>query len=198
MDEGNAAIDLTPRVVEDDDGYDLRPYNGSEADESGLMYLLGVSYTRTKAGWRAGASGAGRTRTETDQHERADVVAKQQAFLAAHAPIWRWLLEHADVTLAVDRESPDTDIWGWMVTSGPSVLHAIGCKRSVVKAGLGPEVIRKLAGERWSTHQVLTLELPNLRSSAGSKFKSLDVVDLCRPYEWSIDPTWLITRMLNR
>lgn len=200
MDEGNAAIALEPSA--DEAGWVLRPYD-AERDESGLMYFLGIAYTRTKAGWRAGASGAGRSDADRAQRvgmrgDGEEESLKRQAFLAAHAPIWRWLLENAEVTLAVDAANPGTDIWGWMVTSGPSVLHALGCKRSIVKAGLGPELLRDLAGERWNTHQVLTLEMPNLRPSAGSKYKSLDVVDLCRPYEWSLDPTWLVTRMVGR
>lgn len=187
------AAETLPEATADD--WVFRPYD-ADLDESGMMYLLGVAYTRTKAGWRAGASGAGRTR-EANADDR-ESVAKQQAFLAAHAPIWRWLLENADVTLAVDPQNPETDIWGWMIASGPDVLHALGCKRSVVKAGLGPELVRALAADRWHRHQVLTLEMPNLRSSVHSKFKSLDIVDLVRPHEWSLDSTWLLTRMVNR
>jgi hypothetical protein len=196
VDEGNAAVTLAPDV--EDDPWLLRPYSGSEDDEGGMMYLLGVAYTRSKAGWRAGASGAGRTRDESSATARDEAVTKQRAFLAAHTPIWRWLLENADVTLAVDKLKPDTDIWGWMVTSGDDVLHAIGCKRSVIKAGLGIELIRKLAGDRWTRHQVLTLELPNLRATQHTKVKSTDIVDLTRPYTWSLDPTWLVTRMVGR
>jgi hypothetical protein len=203
--QGSAA-EVLPQDVGGDDPWLFRPYSGSDDDEGGMMYLLGVSYTRSKAGWRAGADGAGRThgigrdgkREPLTQEQRTLATAKQQAFIAAHTPIWRWLLENADVTMAVDREKPDTDIWGWMVTSGDDVLHAIGCKRSVIKAGLGVELIRALAGDRWTRHQVLTLELPNLRATQHTKVKSSDIVDLTRPYTWSLDPTWLVTRMVGR
>lgn len=171
----------------------LRPFD-AERDTGALMYMLGVGYTRSRAGWRAGASGSGwRSENATPDHE---ATAKQRAFMTAHAPLWTWLLENADVTLAVDAEDPDT-IWGWIVTSEPNVVHAIGCKRSLIKAGVGREVVLDLAGDRWRSHQVVTLELPQLRSARGS-YKSTHILDLDRPHEWSLDPTWLLTRMVSR
>ncbi len=118
--------------------------------------------------------------------------------MAAHAPIFRWLLDNADVTLAVDRERPDTDIWAWMVTSGDDVLHAVGAKRSAVKNGLAVELVRGMLGDRLTRFQIVTLELPNLRAPRHSNLKSTDIVDITRPYAWCLDPTWLVTRMVGR
>lgn len=172
----------------------FRPFE--EGDENAVMYMLGVGYTRSRAGWRAGATGAGqvaRTGSETPDH---DVLARQKAFMSAHGPIWRWLLEYADVTLAVDPQDPST-IWGWMVTSGNDVVHALGVKRSVIKAGLGRDLVLDLAGDRWNRHQVVTLELPQLRKDKGVH-KNSHFLDMDRPYQWSLDPTWLLTRMHGR
>ncbi len=192
MDAGSLAIDLTPS---EDDPWLFRSYSGSQADEDGMMYLLGVGYTRSLAGWQAGVSGAGR---ETDANAPGKETSAIKAFLAVHAPIWKWLLEHADVMLAVDRERPDTDIWGWLITSGPNVIHAIGAKRSVIKAGLGEELILKLAGDRWEQPQIMTLELPGIRRPGHTKPKSTNVVNLVKPRGWGLDPTWLVTRMVSR
>ncbi len=179
-------------VVADRD-WDLRPYN-ADTDEGGMMYFLGVGYTRSRAGWRAGASGAGERRGTTPD---TTALTRQRAFLDACAPIWSWLLEHADVTLAVDPLDPVDSIWGWIVTSKPNVVHALGCKRSVIKAGLGKDIIMDLAGDRWRTHQVTTLELPQIRLTT-TTYKSGHIVDMRQPQEWSLDPTWLLVRMVGR
>jgi hypothetical protein len=171
--------------------WQFRAYD-PDLDEGGMMYLLGVSYSRGRAGWRAGASGAGETRQGSTPDQA--VVDRQKAFLDTHAPIWRWLLANADVRLAVDPMKPDTDIWGWIITSEPNVIHALGVKRSVIKAGLGKELVLDLARDRWREHQVVTLELPQLRQ-ATSTYKSSHIVDVNRPHEWSLDPSWLLTRM---
>jgi len=44
--EGNAA-EVLP--IADEAGWVLRPYV-ADSDEEGMMYLLGIAYTRTKAG----------------------------------------------------------------------------------------------------------------------------------------------------
>lgn len=196
MQEGNAA-----EALAEERDWLFRAYDPNDPeDESGMMYLLGVGYARGKAGWRAGASGAGEARggltTGSEVASNHDALAKQKAFLDSHAPIWRWLLANANVTLAVDPLDL-SNIWGWIISSEPDVVHAIGVKRSVIKAGLGRDLVRDLAGSRWSEHQVVTLELPQLRS-ATSKYKSSHLVDLDRPYQWSLDPTWLVTRMIRR
>jgi hypothetical protein len=166
-----------------------RPYD----DESALMYMLGVGYTRSRAGQRAGASRAGGS---TTREERAggtkDPHAKdrEMAFLAVHRPIWLWLLENADVQLAVDPEAPHI-IWAWLVTTG-DVVHAVGCKRSLIEAGLSVDVITDLLGDRLKKHQVCSLELPQMRTRGG------EAIGLDRPAQWSLDPTWLLTRMVGR
>jgi hypothetical protein len=164
----------------------LRPYDAS-TDEAALYYLLGVAYARSRAGYRAGASEAGRRRDGAEHDE----VAARRAFMDSHRPVWTWLLEHADVTLAVDRERPD-QIWAWLVTSEPNVVHAVGCKRSLIEAKLAVEVVRDMLGHRLHEHQVCSLELPQLRTRRG------DAIGMDRPQLWSLDPTWLLTRMMPR
>jgi hypothetical protein len=169
-----------------------RPF--TEADTDGLLFLLGAAYCWSRAGVRAGAArelrGDGRTSTPASKRAFEDA---RDAFMNVHRPVWTWLLEHAETELLVDPEVPDI-IWGWLVTSGDRVVHALGCKRSFTerKPGVPPpsvEIVMQLAGERLRTHQVCTLELPQMRS-AGSGAIGLD-----RPREWSLDPTWLVTHM---
>jgi hypothetical protein len=161
-------------------------------DRHGLVTMLGVAYTRTNAGRRAGAWKAGGA--SRDAAVAVPVAeAREQAFLEAHRPVWTWLLDHVDVSLIVDPDDP-TIIWAWLLTSGDDVIHAVGCKRSFCerKSGevpLSVELVADILGDRLSRHQVCTLELPQMRTrSSGS-------IGLDRPQEWSLDPTWLLTRM---
>lgn len=155
-------------------------------DAGALGYLLGVSYARSRAGQRAGASHAGRRNAQPDPQ----AVAKQKAFLEAHRPIWAWLLEHADVALLCDPERPWI-IEAWLVTSG-DVVHAVGCKRTLIEAGIAADAVRELLGDRLTRHQVVSLELPQMRT------RGPDAVGIDRPQSWSMDATWLLTRMLPR
>ena len=163
-------------------------------DTDAFLYILGVTYARSRAGRRAGAWRAGRDGS-VEQPSTVD-IAKQKAFLEAHRPIWRWLFEHADVKLAVDPDAPHI-IFAWLVTSGPDVIHAVGCKRSLNESGPEPgpgaDIVRDLLGDRLSRHQVLTLELPQLFAHKGTDFIGIE-----RPKTWGIDPTWLLTRMVSR
>lgn len=108
-------------------------------------------------------------------------------FVQSHRPVWLWLLAHAEITLAVDPERTHI-VWAWLVTS-EHVIHAVGCKESVVKAGLSEDIVRDLLGERLRRHQVCSLELPQMRARGGG------AIGIDRPREWSLDPTWLLTRM---
>lgn len=170
----------------------IRPYNADQ-DEHALMYMLGIGYTRSRAGIRAGASRAGGS---TSPAERAggtphpDTVERQKAFLAAHRGMWLWLLENADVSIACDPENTSI-IWAWLVTSSPNIVHAVGCKRSLIEAELSADVVRDMLGDRLKTHQVCSLELPQMRTRGG------EAIGIDRPKEWSIDPTWLLTRMVK-
>lgn len=169
----------------------LRPYDPS-TDEDGLMYLLGVGYTRTRAGERAGASHAGGSRTAAERVSGAKrdpaALDRQKAFVDAHRFVWLWLLANAEVTLAVDSEKPATQIWGWLATSG-DVIHAVGCKRSLIAEKLSTDVARDLLGDRLRKHQVCSLELPQMRT------RGSEAIGLDRPSSWSLDPTWLLTRI---
>jgi hypothetical protein len=174
----------------------LRPYN---ADTDDLYYLLGVAYSRGSAGRRAGASRAGWTKSDP-AHPVPDQesIDAQKAFLEAHRPIWNWLLENADVEVAVDRLRPDTRIWGWCITSGPDVVHALGVKRDLIEAGFGREIAMDLLRDRWDRFQVVTLELPQMRAPRHGWRPSKDMLGFDKPKQWSLDPTWLVTRMVAR
>lgn len=171
-----------------------------DRDKDPLLYLLGVSYTRSRAGQRAGASKVG-TSGATDPNRPTtgadpEVRAKEKAFLEAHRPIWTWLFDHADVELVVDPDEGHI-LWGWLITSGDTVVHAVGCKRSFCERlpgelPLSVDLIRDLLGERLRKHQVLSLELPQLRTRGSGS------IGLDRPQEWSLDPTWLLSRMVGR
>lgn len=174
-----------------------RPF--MDADEDPLIYLLGVSYTRSRAGQRAGASRAGGSRDGESERPSApdhDAIAKQKSFLEAHRPIWQWLFKHADVSLVCDPEMPSI-IWGWLITTSHDVVHAVGCKRSFTdrKAGEAPlsiDLVKELLGDRLDRFQVCSLELPQMRQKGSGS------IGLDRGRSWSLDPTWLLSRMVNR
>ncbi len=180
----------------------FRPYEAVR-DEEALMYMLSVGYTRSRAGQRARANAAGRPRRRPDGSlEPVDpqAIERQKTFIGLHRPIWMWLLENAEVTLAVDRDAQDI-IWAWLITSGADVVHVVGCKRKLCEVPRGTlaspisvEVVRDMLGERLGRHQVCTLELPQM---ARFSLRS-EAIGIERPREWSMDPTWIATRMMAR
>lgn len=184
----SAAEVLAPEPAASDQPWLIRPYMPESADDEALYYMLGIAYTRSRAGMRAGACNAGR---QIRGPRNEDEVLRQKAFLAVHRPVWTWLLAHADVSIACDPEAPHI-VWAWLVTSG-DVVHAVGCKRSLVEAGISQEVVRDLLGDRLTKHQVCSLELPQMRTRGGT-----DAIGIDRPREWSMDPTWLLVRMMGR
>lgn len=174
----------------------MRPYDAELVhdgirEEDGLMYFLGVGYTRTRAGIRSCANHAGGSKTPAQHKAGAKkdqaTMDREMAFMNAHRFIFAWLLENADVTLAVDREKP-TRIWAWLVSSG-DVIHAVGCKRSLIAERLSVDVVSELLGDRLGKHQVCSLELPQMRT------RGSEAIGLDRPSSWSLDPTWLLTRI---
>src|SRR5678816_3539394 len=105
------------------DRWTVRGYEPSDRD--GMRSLLSFAYTRSRAGYRAGASRQGvKAGPPTD-----DDYEKRRAFIDSHEPIWDWLLQHADVSMVVDSASPQI-IWAWAVISEPNIVHAVGCKTS--------------------------------------------------------------------
>lgn len=186
----NAVAEMSTSAVSD---WLTRPFDAEDADA--LRYMLGISYTRSRAGQRAGVRHAGGSKPlgAPAIPPDAETIARHKAFLEAHRPIWQWLFEHADIELVVDPDEPHI-IWGWLLTSGHDVIHAVGCKRSFTERSDGHErlsvdLVRFLLGDRARRHQVCTLELPQLATRGSG------VIGMDRPREWSIDPSWLITRM---
>ncbi len=171
----------------------IRP--AGDQDRDGLVTMLGVAYTRTRAGQRAGASRAGGSVVPSGHPVPDEVMrAKQNAFIEAHRPLWLWLLDHAEVTLLVDPDPAHRIIYGWLLTSGPDVVHAVGVKRAFTERHPGEEqlavaMITDVLGERLRKHQVATLELPQMRTRGSGS------IGIDRPQCWSMDPTWLLTRM---
>ncbi|MBX3198258.1 MAG: hypothetical protein KF894_08945 [Labilithrix sp.] len=156
-----------------------------------MMYLLGVGYTRSKAGQRARAQNAGKKGVVDP-----DEVARQKAFMRAHEPIWTWLLEHADVRLVCDRDD-NLIVYAWAITSEPNVVHVVGAKYDTVKAGFAAEMIVEVLGDRLKTPQVVTLELPQLPGERPSGSLPGGAI-MQRPARWYTDPSWLLTRMVPR
>lgn len=188
----SAAVTLSERE------WILRPFN-AETDADWLYYALGVSYSRGAAGRRANASRAGvRMRTPDSPVPDQAAVDQQVAFLESHRPIWNWLLANADVTVAVDRHNPDHSIWAWAVTTGDDVIHAVGVKRDMIVAGFGRELVEDLLGDRMRRFQVVTLELPQMRSNRQGWKPSKDLLGFDRPKEWALDPAWLARMMVTR
>jgi len=177
-----------------DDPWLKRPYD-ADRDEDALHYLLGVSYARSRAGWRAGAYAHARGR-DPRATPTEDDRAREKAFFDATRFVWSWLLDNADVTLVVDPEAQHL-IWAWLITSGEDIIHAIGCKRSVIEAGgsLSVDIVRDLLGPRLKGFQVCTLELPQMRAQRPGKKLVNDWIGMDRPKTWSLDPLWLLTRM---
>ncbi len=174
----------------------IRPYDPTlehdgQREIDGLMYFLGIGYTRTRAGERACASHAGGSRAAEDREggtkKDQATIDRERAFIDAHRFIWAWILENAEVSVAVDREKPSR-IWAWLATSG-SVIHAVGCKRSLITNQLSGEVVRELLGDRLRKHQVCSLELPQMRT------RGREAIGIDRPSSWSLDPSWLLTRI---
>jgi hypothetical protein len=179
-------------ALPDESPWLIRPYDPA-TDEDGMMYMLGVGYARSRAGVRAGASQAGGSRTKAERDAGVKDISPntrdaQRAFMLTHRFIFAWLLQNADVLVAVDREKPTDRIWAWLVTTG-DVIHAVGCKRSLIAEKLSADIIRDLLGVRLAKHQVCSLELPQMRT------RGAEAIGIDRPSSWSMDPTWLLTRI---
>jgi hypothetical protein len=166
----------------------IRYYTPEDIDA--LLYFLSVSYARSKAGERAGASGAGKKGKPSPED-----AAQQRAFMEAHQPIWLWLLANAQVRLACDIERPDS-IYAWAITSEPNVVHAIGAKYDTVKLGFAKEMLEDLLGDRLTSMQVVTLELPKIPGERPGGTLPGGAI-MSRPARWYTDPTWLLTRMIG-
>ena len=173
------------------------------------MSLLGVSYSRSRAGEQAGAAHAGGSRGITNPGRKSpEQIVRERAFVEAHRPIWAWLLRNADVHVVVDPDEQHI-VHGWIITSGDDVLHAVGVKRPFCyqsredagKSELPPsaDLARFMLGDRLRRRQICTLELPQLCHSFWERGGALwsGAIGLARPRQWSIDPTWLLTRMVR-
>lgn len=101
-----------------------------------------------------------------------------------HQPIVEALVHSCDVRVAVDplrvhgTTSLPAVILGWACMSGEAV-HWVAVKRSVVRAGLGDELVRDMLGDRLDRVQTTTFELVDL-----AKLKMI-------PALWTRDREWL-------
>lgn len=161
-----------------------RPYR-AEWDEAAVMYLWMKSLCHTRAGIQAGA------------HVKAS--PQEVAFWDEHRPVLSWLLEHSDVEVLMDPERVEpsskgpTVLWAFAATTG-DVVHGVVVKRSAVRAGFGPDMIRDLLGDRFSRRCAYTLEIPQMRPRGPERDA---LAGLTMPGSWFPDHTWLIRSMVR-
>lgn len=166
-----------------------RPYLPAE-DEDALVFLWCTSYMRSHEGVARGAylerSGGG------DESRGSPTVRAAVCELwAEQAPLVTMLLANSDVEVVCDPERSRTSaagpavIWGFACTSG-DVVHYVLVKRNAVKAGLGPDIVRDLLGDRLERPCRFTHELVEMRSGAcGVKL----------PRSWGWDSLFLARRL---
>ncbi len=128
-----------------------RPYGSHKDDEDGVIYQWIRSYAHSSYGMHQGA------------HKRHTPEAFR--FWEQHRPFILALMRSSEITLACDAGAEHV-IWGWLATQGDTV-HYCFVKRSVVKAGLGLEIVKDLLGERLTKQTPYTMELVEMRRVPG-------------------------------
>jgi hypothetical protein len=136
-------------------------------DEDALVYLWCNSYLRSAEGIARGCYTPFRRADEQrgDEKQRANI----RGMWAEQAPLVEQLLRSTTVEVVCDPErayaSDDgpSVVWGFASTSG-DVVHYVSVKRNVVKAGLGPDIVRALLGDRLDRKCFYTHELVEMVS----------------------------------
>lgn len=156
-----------------------------EEDETALVSLWCTSYLRSAEGVARGAYIPTKRADEQSRDER--VRSAVRAMWAEQAPLVEVLLRTTDVTVVCDPDRVRTTdagpavIWGFAATSG-DVVHYVCVKRSTVQAGLGPDIVRDLLGDRLDRKCRYTHELVEMVSGqCGVRL----------PAEWRWDRMWL-------
>lgn len=162
----------------------VRPYEA--ADENCVVSMWLKSYAHAREVIETGL-----------RHAAEDGHAEEIRFWKIHQPIVMGLLERASLVVACDPSRSTYEggrpavIWAWACVSGETV-HWVAVKRSAIQAGLGPDLVRAVLGDRLDKPQSTTFELTDLRR--------LQMV----PKTWLRDRGWLSamrslsTRMLDK
>ncbi len=147
--------------------------------------------------WLKGYSHAREVAETGLESARVDGHPDEIRFWKIHQPIVEALMRSGETRLACDPQRSTHEpgspavVWAWACCSGDAV-HWVCVKRSVVRAGLGEDIVRDLLGDRLTREQRTTFELVDL-----AKLKMI-------PREWKRDRGWLSalrslsTRTLDR
>jgi hypothetical protein len=123
--------------------------------------------------------------------------ADQIRYWRVHQPIVMGLIANSTIFVACDPARATNEpgrpavIWAWACVTD-DVVHWVGVKRNAVEAGIGPDLVRALLGDRLTTTQATTFELTDLY-----RLKMI-------PEQWVRDRGWLSAlrsasiRMLDR
>ncbi len=109
----------------------------------------------------------------------------EQRFWQENEPIVTGLLRSASVLVACDPDRSTYErsypavIWAWAVTGDDDWVYGVGVKRSAVRAGIAPGLVRDLLGDRLDRHQRTALELFDMRG--------LHLI----PSSWSKEDDWM-------
>lgn len=151
----------------------VRPYDPTPktGDEDACVYLWLKSYAHSRYGTQLGA--------------HIDATPAERRYWDEHQPLVLGLLRNEDTRIACDPERPRV-ILGFACTTGDDLVHYVVVKRSAVKAGFGPELMRELLGTRLTRRCYTTFEQTELRR---------DQSGVSLPEEWRrADPLWIWRR----
>ncbi len=172
-----------------------RPYI-AEDDEHAVMYQALKSYAHSYFGASRGAHRDGR------QSNRE----AERSYWNDMAPVFEWLLRspHVDVAVVCDSTRPRRSeagpavLWGFAITSG-DVIHYVSVKRTIVQAGLGPEIVDALLGARLQRACTYTLELTEMRTGkCGVSMPRCPDATGERRQLWVCDPSWFARMLLPK
>lgn len=155
-----------------------RPYVPEE-DEDGVLSLWLKSYGRSAYGLARGA----------DEH----TGPKVRAYWAEQAPLVEVLLASSEVVVACDPDRVHASelgpavFYGFACMSG-DVVHYVCIKRSAVKAGLGPDIVRDLLDGRLERACGYTHDLVEMRTGA---------CGVRLPRDWYSDSTFIARRLVG-
>lgn len=150
----------------------IRPFEADDENCCVSMWLKSYAHARE-------VSDAGFRKASVDGSD------DELRYWSTHQPIVSALLGSSEVRVACDpaRVATGDDggpsvIWAWACV-GPDSVHWVGVKRSVVRAGLGEDIVHNLLGDRIDREQTVTFELTDLKRIG------------LHPEKWRRDRGWL-------
>jgi hypothetical protein len=132
----------------------VRPY---EAEDEGCVVSM----------WLKSFANAREHETTKYPNAAKDGHSDQVRFWRIHQPIVTGILGASTITVACDparaehKPGEPAVIWAWACVSEDTV-HWVGVKRNAVQAGIGPDLVRALLGDRLDRPQATTFELVDL------------------------------------